>query len=61
MYFLTGQRGEACRYEWLNRGCVCLSVRVGGGMTLRADLCVEEGEEEERRGWMDGYGEGTDN
>lgn len=32
-----------CRYEWVNRGCVCLSVRVGV-VTLRADLCVEEGE-----------------
>lgn len=26
VYFLTGQRGEACCYEWVNRGCICQSA-----------------------------------
>lgn len=43
VYFLTGRRGEACCFEWVNMG-VCLSVSVGT-VALRADLCVAEGGE----------------
>ena len=31
LYLLAGQSGEACRYEWVNRGSVCQSVSQGGG------------------------------